>query len=358
MQKDRRATVAGHKSYAVCVRSHTDCVTTSTKRPGRPPIASTNPPLAIIQSSNPSPSTSTSNSNDGVTADVQYDNVAEWFNLAALNTPYEWTLPDLPHVDVESSTLPTSGPNGTGCSRASPTAPASTTPSSAPPSQPGARRLSVENAIPNSHFPDGGQSLDGTMSRFPHRPSPIHHEDGDHGLWLSALHQDLSKQLFTLRSSPWDITGALRITCAHNNAPTADMGAAIEPAPANPLADIIKTSSDFTNLVHALQPPAPPASSSQPRLLSIAVLLTTLSCHILVLSIYDAILCHVLAAPAAVSAAAAAGPKLFLFGGVAVPQWAGSVLGPLLGCLVEGQLGPIEALLGLPGEFCPQALEI
>lgn len=184
----------------------------------------------------------------------------------------------------------------------------------------------------------------------------------DHGLHLSLLQHELSKQLFKLKSMPWDITQVMRLTCMHDasddlaNHSQADLET-------NHLAKIANTSAAFVRLLCSVQNPMAhdgnevrtnksPQPSIHPRL-SVAELLTILSCHMLIISIYDFILSHfteqALHNPGAINNLMQSAPKLFL-GGIAVAPRL-KLLSHLLYCLIEGQLRPIEMLLGLPEEF-------
>lgn len=187
----------------------------------------------------------------------------------------------------------------------------------------------------------------------------------DHSLHLSLLQRELSKQLFALNSMPWDMTKVMRVTCLHDAGSTDQASPSQVDSKSNSLAKIAKTSAEFAQLLCSIQTPiagdggsnasknASPLSSIHPRL-SMADLLTILSCHMLTVSIYDSIFSRFTEQashnPGAVNIVLQSAPKLFL-GGIAVPPRL-EMLSYLLSCLTSRQLRPIEMLLGLPDECC------
>jgi hypothetical protein len=225
--------------------------------------------------------------------------------------------------------------------------------------------LTADTSI-SDHFPNEHSEPDeiGMMQLLNPQPSPTNF---DHGLHLSLLQRELSKQLFTLNSMPWDMTKVMRLTCMHDTT----IDPSLSPSQAdlkmnNPLARIAKTSAEFARLLCSVQIPsiasdannttkknASPLSSIHPRL-SIADLLTILSCHMLTISIYDSIFCHFIEQAlhnrGAINVIFQSAPKLFL-GGIAVPPRL-DMLSHFLYWVTGSQLRPIEMLLGLPDEFC------
>lgn len=155
----------------------------------------------------------------------------------------------------------------------------------------------------------------------------------------------------------------MQLTCAHVN--SGDSANTFQGSVGmNPLASIAKRSAKFAELLWSFQnpmasnanngtPSSGPLSSPHPHL-SMADMLTTLSCHILIISIYDSIFYHFvdhsLLNPSAVNTVMQTASRLFL-GGIAVPPWL-NMLGHLLFCLTESQLRPIELLPGIPNDFC------
>jgi hypothetical protein len=284
------------------------------------------------------------------------DILDDWFNLGSLDANYEisaacWTSVD--SGDVHSHDFPMGG--GSTYTMSSLSTPTNGT--SNPASLNGLTEATLSEHSPNLQSEQGHN---GMLQLFGHQPSA---QNYDHGLRLSVLYRDLSKQLFTLRSMPWDMTEVMRLTCIHDT--SGDSTKAFQAnLKSNPLASIAKRSAEFAELLWSFQismasdgnnatTNAGPLSSIHPHL-SITDRLTTLSCHILIISIYDLIFRHFidqsLHNPGAVNIVMQSAPKLFL-GGIAVPPWP-NMLGHLLFCLTENQLRPIELLLGLPDEFC------
>lgn len=326
-----------------------ECVSSSSKRPGRP-RDSTN---ASRPHTDPTPATCNDPNPSLPAADIQpLANVDDWFNLESLEADYEIRFAPWNSVDAG---FPMDG-GSTAHTMSSLSTPPDGTSTSA-----SLNGLMTETNL-SEHFPNrqSEQGDNGMRQLYGHQPSA---PNFDHGLHLSVLQRDLSKQLFTLKSMPWDMTKVMRLTCMHDAS-----GDSSDPSQAdlemNHLAKIAKTSAEFAKLLCTIQTPmasdgnnatknASPWSSIHPRL-SIADLLIILSCHMLTISIYDSIFCHftdqALHNPGAVNIVMQSAPKLFL-GGIAVPLRL-DMLSHLLYCLTESQLRPIEMLLGLPDEFC------
>lgn len=355
-QKLRCLRLDGHPtdSCSRCVRSQVECITSSSKRPGRPTRNSADAPR---QQTDPIPHTC-GDANGSIHAlDIPQDNVDDWFNLGSLDANYAmspicWTSAD--SSDVYSHDFSTGG-GGSAITMSSLSGLTNGTSNTT-----SLNELTETNLSEQSPNARSEQDNNGILQVFDHQRST---PKDDHGLRLSVLYCDLSKQLCTLRSMPWDMTKVMQLTCIHNtsddpaNTFQANLGS-------NPLAGIAKRSAEFAELLWSFQNPmvsnANVATTASGPLrsvhshLSMADLLTTLSCHILIISIYDSIFCHFVDEsshnPSAVNVIMQAAPKLFL-GGIAVPPWP-SMLGHLLFCLTESQLRPIELLLGLPDEFC------
>ena len=316
-QKLRCLRVEWHPADAClrCVRSGSECITTSTKRPGRPPRnpannASRQPTIPSPRTS-PSTTVTNSSSSEPVPVEMQLDPVDDWFNLGPLDSHYDmsstyWALSDLSELESHSGpACSTDSTHATAFGVCSPPA-ASTAVHNAtlntqiidPTLNPGHLELSPD-ALDRGH--DGSFQLS----------QPGSTQACGHGIWLSTLYRDLSKQLFTLRSESWDIADVVQLTCGYDGFPvTRDLHSPAH-EPSNPLAIVTKRSADFANLLQSLQPTgtdtspssphhttiamsiSPPPTPTHPRL-TIADLLTTLSCHMLLLSIYDTILSHFL----------------------------------------------------------------
>lgn len=332
-----------------CIQSRVECVTSSSKRPGRP---TRNPGNASRQNTNPTPKTrNETNVSLHAMDDLALANVDDRFKLGSLDANYEipsagWTpvdsgdvyyhdfpmAADVTAFDISSLSGPTNG-------------------SSYPASLNGLTGTTLSDQSPSVQSEHGHDAI---LQLFDHQPSA---QNYDHGLRLSVLYHDLSKQLFMLRSMPCDMAEVMRLTCIHDT--TTDDSA----DKSKPLASIVKRSAEFAELLSSFQTPTKASNGNNdtttneggplPRL-SIANLLTTLSCHILIISIYNSIFGHFmdlhLHQPGAIDKMVQSGPKLCL-GGVEVPTCP-NVLGHLLFCLTESQLRPIELLLGLPDEFC------
>ncbi|PYI28995.1 hypothetical protein BP00DRAFT_417635 [Aspergillus indologenus CBS 114.80] len=375
-QKLRCVRAPGHPADSCirCIRSQMECVTSSSKRPGRPRNSTT----ASRQTTS---STRTKCNNDDMhsprnpspslpTVDLQaLTSVDDWFNLELLDADYE--MSNAPWNSIDAG-FPIDG-SATIHSMSSP---------STPPDGPSPAALlndPMMDTSPTEHLPLLQlEPIDpGLLPLFGDQlPPPTF----DHGLHLSVLQRELSKQLFSLRSMPWDMTKAMWLTCLHD---AGGCDSFTQPSPpdlqitatttTNPLAKIAQTAADFAQFLRSIQASTPPESTNvhhhpaakapanttptlaftHPRL-SIADLLTILSCHLLTISIYDAIFGHFIEQarlnPTALNLATQAAPKLFL-GGIAVPPGLG-MLSHLLYCLTGSQLRPIETLLGLPEEFC------
>lgn len=187
----------------------------------------------------------------------------------------------------------------------------------------------------------------------PHREPA--ESDHDPSVQLAVLQCELSIQVFALRSMTWDAAKALRITSmAYSGTPSPD-----QDADYNPLAKIARTTEDFAKFLRTIQDnPGDNDCEASPGLLpsglSIPDFLTILSCHLLMLSIYDSIFSHfieeALQNPALANSLLQSTPQLFV-GGIAVPPRL-EMLGHLLYCLVGSLLQPIETLLGLPESLC------
>ncbi|OJK01798.1 hypothetical protein ASPACDRAFT_59432 [Aspergillus aculeatus ATCC 16872] len=373
-QKLRCVRAPGHPADSCirCIRSQMECVTSSSKRPGRPRNSTT----ASRQTTG---STRTRSNNDDThsprnpspslpTVDLHaLTSVDDWFNLELLDADYEMSHAPWNSIDVG---FPIDG-SATIQTMSSP---------STPPDEPSPAALlndPMMDTSPTEHLPLLQlEPIDpGLLPLFgDHLPPPTF----DHGLHLSVLQRELSKQLFTLRSMPWDMTKAMWLTCLHE---AGGCDSSTQPSPpdlqittTNPLAKIARTAADFAQFLrsiqaspsseitnsHHLATKAPASSNTATALafthprLSITDLLTILSCHLLTISIYDTIFGHFIEQarlnPTALNLATQAAPKLFL-GGIAVPPGLG-MLSHLLYCLTGSQLRPIEMLLGLPEEFC------
>jgi len=323
-----------------------ECITSSSKRPGRP----RNPNNARPQQSDPGPATCAETNPPLPAVDIPVQSlgtVDDWFNFGSLETDYE--ICSVPWDSVDSG-FPMEG-----VTAAHSISSLSTPPPLVPSTTPTflntlATDTSVDEQFENEKCAQNEAEM---LQPFG--------ENIDHGLHLSLLQRELSKQLFALNSMPWDMTKVMRITCLHD----AEASASQVDSKYNSLAKIAKTSAEFAQLLCSIQTPiagdggsnasknASPLSSIHPRL-SMADLLTILSCYMLTLSIYDSIFSRFTEQashnPGAVNIVLQSAPKLYL-GGIAVPPRL-EMLSHLLCCLTSRQLRPIEMLLGLPDEYC------
>jgi hypothetical protein len=188
-------------------------------------------------------------------------------------------------------------------------------------------------------------------------------QSNEPGLQISALHHDLTQQISMLRSVPWDTTEVLRLTSIDDPSFESVNHFTGKNAPLNPLAGISKSSIEFAKLLRTFQVGSGASGNetqhtgtnntrsplSAASRLSMSELLTTISCYILIVSIYDTIFSRCIA-PSSQASETHPGPKLFL-GGIEVPMTP-NMLNHLLFRILDSQLRPIEELLDLPSEFC------
>ncbi|KAL4993170.1 hypothetical protein BDV10DRAFT_190219 [Aspergillus recurvatus] len=300
-----------------CVRSQAECVTSSSRRPGRPVRAAAAPPPVDLPGPVP------------VDPDVDVDvdmsatvpvNVDEALDFAALDIPYDLPLTFFTSIDSAPFSSHDYFPNGLDYNDVD---------------------SGLGDRSPSTLLLDHRSSLS-----TPSTPSPPH----KHHQSLLRLHQKLSKQLTLVQSTQYDLAEVLRVTCIHHNTPPSPdhllkttpephttHRTSTSPPPSlfspNPLATMTTHAAEFLSLLHTLQT----LKTTTPDLL------TALSCYILLISTYDTLLAHTLAHPAALDHAA---PVLAL-GGLPV-RFAPSLPAHLLLSLLNSQLQPIEACLGLP----------
>lgn len=175
---------------------------------------------------------------------------------------------------------------------------------------------------------------------------------------LSNLYSELSSQLCSVRSAPWDVKGSLRLTFSEKS-----IEDGLDGSKPHPLVQLSKALADFESLLTALRPQQPAQRNSSaysypppitPRLRT-TQLLVVLSCYIHIVSIYDVIFSRVFdylvsCSKASNAAQSAATPILYL-GGLPVPSNQ-PLSGSLLVHLTEQQLHKIELLMGLPEHYC------
>lgn len=350
-QKLRCLRVPGHPTDSCirCVRSQMECITSSSKRPGRPRNPAKHPDAAA------SAATETNPALPAVDIQIQsLDSVDDWFNFGSLETDYDICSAAWNSVD---SGFPMEG-IATAHSISSLSTPPPLVPSTTPTF---VNTVTADTSLDEQSAHEAEQQDAEMLQLQLLAPQPFI-GNFDHGLRLSMLQRELSKQLFTLNSMPWDLTRVMRLTCLHDIDQSSPCHGGSK---SNPLARIAKSSAEFAQLLWSVQTPiagdggnstsksSSPLSSIHPRL-SMADLLTILSCHMLTISIYDSIFSHFTEQashnPGAVNIVLQSAPKLFL-GGIAVPPRL-EMLSHLLYCVASSQLRPIEMLLGLPDECC------
>lgn len=180
------------------------------------------------------------------------------------------------------------------------------------------------------------QSYQSDMHQLPtpEQQIPTHVENT--GLHLSEIHYELSKQLYAVKMTPWEVKTILELKSSGESDSLQTH--------LHPLACVANTSSKLSKLF----------SSQSTSLTSQAThLLTALTCYILVVSIYDAIFSRVLDWLAMHSNRSSfpqsPGTAIYL-GGLQVPP-SQTLPGSMLVVLVKHQLQPIEELMGLPDHF-------
>lgn len=347
-QKLRCLRIDGHPTFSCirCVRSQVECMTSSSKRPGRPTKNVMNVPWELAD---PIP--------DGygdVSASVDTTDFDDWFNSGSLDASYETSSACCPSVDWGEIHSPMHG-GGSAFTMSSLSSPTN-----------GSLNSTLLDGLTETTPSDRYSSLQSeqghlvALQALENQPST---QNYDGGFRLSILYRELSKQLFILKSMPWDMKEVMRLTCIHDG--HGNLAKAFQANfESNPLAGIAKWSAEFTEILETFQT----AISSQygnttantdmlssVRLcLSVNDILGIVSCHMLVVSIYDSIFYHFIDQcihnPGAVKIVMQSAPKLFL-GGVAITPWP-DMPSHVLCYLVKSQLRPIELLLGIPDEFC------
>ncbi|KAF1362297.1 hypothetical protein EJ07DRAFT_153227 [Lizonia empirigonia] len=313
-----------------CLRSNFECTSSSSKRPGRP----------------------RNSTNSSRPTDLQPSAVDDWFNLEMMDAGFEtssWNTVNSGFASMSSgdtaqiiSSLSTTSPDGVSNSAF-------------------LTGLITETSLtePRSNL----QSERGDLGMLQLSGQQFSPGDINLGLCLSTLQRELSKLHFTLKTMSWDMSKTMLVTCTNDASGNPSIPSQTDFG-TNPLAQMAATTTEFTRLLSSIQTAAAngekaSANNVDPLLsiypcLSISDLLSILSCHMLIVSIYDCIFSYfmdqVLQNPAAINTIMQSAPKFYL-GGIAVPPRLG-MLSHLLYCLVESHIQPIESLLGLPDESC------
>jgi len=335
-----------------CIRSDVECITTSSKRPGRP----TKHPAKVSQGSREMRSIMVGE----VGTSMDLGNIA---NTAAVDDCFTFDPLDIEY-DMLSAYLSSAGSHGLISGNfASGDGGCVTIPTIFP------TPMTMDTTSPKGH---AETSVHGSPSDFGSQSDhdlgengllpPLSTRSDEPGLQISALHHDLTQQISMLRSVPWDTTEVLRLTSIDDPSFEPASHFASKNAPLNPLASISRSSIEFAKLLRTFQVGSAANGnetqhtgtntrsplSAAPRL-SMSELLTTISCYILIVSIYDTIFSRCIA-PSSRKSETQSGPKLFL-GGIEVPMTP-NMLNHLLFRILDSQLRPIEELLDLPSEFC------
>ncbi|CAG7949406.1 unnamed protein product [Penicillium olsonii] len=313
-----------------CVKSGAKCVTSMARPTGRPP--SRQPPVdQTSQTSNSSPDDSGVDMGMiGLDYDISLDNF-----FSSIGMQHSDVMMD-EEIFMDNDTLPQS-PHQHGV------------PHTHIPCESG-----IEFSSSQSEFPAQHHTLDAMPHQQPAEPAATIRTD-DAELLLSKLDLDLSSQLFSIKSVPWDVKDILQLTFSH----TGNEKDPVNPQ-SHPVLQLSNAATELGRLLKSLLPNQTTENhlSSQqyspnflPRRLRTTQLLVALSCYIHIVSIYDIIFTKVydyLTNNSVPSTAAlpSAEPTLYL-GSLPIPP--NQMLpGILLVHLAENQLHQIELLMGLP----------
>ena len=181
---------------------------------------------------------------------------------------------------------------------------------------------------------------------------------------LSHLHLELCNLLFCVRSGPWDVQDALRLTISgeSNYRQDGDIG------DTHPLVQVAKISKELERLLASYRPstrvgvhtPLIMTYNAGSPSLSTTQLLVALSCYIQIVSIYDSIFStvfeHLVGSSQATSLTALSSPQqqlssptLYLGGLPILPSR--KLCATLLAHQIEHRLERIEMLVGLPEHY-------
>jgi len=357
-QKLRCLRVPGHPQDACirCVRSQMECISSSSKRPGRPRNSTNANRQVPVQPPKTSKAPEASIPPPPPPVEIQpIPNVDDWFGLGILDTDFDMCTPPWATIDSGFGSLD-SGSTAHTLSSLS-------TPAEGPSNCMALPGLMNDFSL-TEHFPNLPSERDETILPYFGQPPPP--QDFDHGFELSLLQRELSKQLFTIKSAPWDMATVMRLSYQADNIAHSPMSNTSD-VEYNPLGNVVRASTGFSKLLRSVQSQivgeqtidmknGTPHSMVQSRL-SITDLLTILSCHMLTISIYDIIFSRLADQmtrnPGAFNSILQAAPSV-LFGGIEIAPRL-DTLTYFLYSLTESHLRPIEILLGLPDEYCVSA---
>ncbi|KAE8381240.1 hypothetical protein BDV26DRAFT_289728 [Aspergillus bertholletiae] len=189
------------------------------------------------------------------------------------------------------------------------------------------------------------------------RCSPFHLLDQtyDPGFQLPRLQQQLSKQLFLLRSVSWDITTVMKLDCNPCSCQRQPGDGSRE---FNPLSSTFEVISEFEHLLSTVRSRMTHQEGSRTpgfrQEMNISYSLTAISCYLQLVLIYDCIFSYVLdqacSNPVVKDFIVNSTPNISL-GGFVVPS-PKNVFGRLFVQLMQLKIRPIESALGLPQDCC------
>lgn len=189
--------------------------------------------------------------------------------------------------------------------------------------------------------------------------TPAYHldSDSDPGILLSSLQADLSRQLFRVKSLPWDIITVLGSSLCSKGIGNGQNY--------NPLATVLNRTEGFLEAIQMLRSTGETnhssalsyelrdrSNSNSDHVLSTAHQLTLFSCYLQLLSIYEVILSRIVGI--FLEKSEQNNPEERTLPGINFAGYLvqGGLLGRLLAQVVEYQLELIESSLGLPHQYC------
>ncbi|KAE8366457.1 hypothetical protein BDV27DRAFT_155948 [Aspergillus caelatus] len=177
----------------------------------------------------------------------------------------------------------------------------------------------------------------------------------DPGFQLPRLQQQLSKQLFLLRSVSWDITTVMKLDCIPCSCQRQPGDGSRE---FNPLSSTFEVISEFEQLLSIVRSRMTDQEGARTpgfrQEINVSYSLTAMSCYLQLVLIYDCIISYVLdqasSNPVVRDFILNSTPNISL-GGFVVPS-PKNVFGPLFVQLLQLKIRPIECALGLPQDCC------
>ncbi|KNG89698.1 hypothetical protein ANOM_002341 [Aspergillus nomiae NRRL 13137] len=177
----------------------------------------------------------------------------------------------------------------------------------------------------------------------------------DPGFQLPRLQQQLSKQLFLLRSVSWDITTVMKLDCSPCSCQRQAGDGSRE---FNPLSSTFEVISEFEQLLSIVRSRLTHQEGGRTpgfrQEMNVSYSLTAMSCYLQLVLIYDCIFSYVLdqasSNPVVRDFILNSTPNISL-GGFVVPS-PKNVFGRLFVQLMQLKIRPIEFALGLPPDCC------